>query len=100
MSRYNYSCIHECGDEDCGKCFKRGIIFECPPGCTDYEPNMPRMDRQKPTPKPSAEQTLARIEGVIKGCEDILNSPESTAFIKKCAIDTAYKHIAKIIKGE
>lgn len=97
MSRYNHSCANECGDEDCGKCMKRGIIMECPPDCTDYEPNFPRAE--KPTPKPDAEQTLARIEGVIKGCEDILSDPTATPIIKRCAIDTAYKHITRIIKG-
>ena len=47
MSRYNYSCANECGDEDCGKCMKRGIIMECPPDCTDYEPNWPALGPKK-----------------------------------------------------
>lgn len=32
----DYSCIYECGDEDCNKCFKQGIIFCCPYDCPDY----------------------------------------------------------------
>ena len=48
MSRYNYGCANECGDEDCGKCMKRGIIFECPPDCADYEPNFPVQYKHKP----------------------------------------------------
>lgn len=51
MSRYNYSCANECGDEDCGKCMKRGIIMECPPDCTDYEPNFPVEYKHKPKEK-------------------------------------------------
>lgn len=41
---------------------------------------------------------LVRIEGVIKGCEEILTDPAATPMIKKCAVDTAYKHIVKIMK--
>ena len=36
MARYNYDCIYECGDEECGKCFLKGIIFECPATCEAY----------------------------------------------------------------
>lgn len=43
---------------------------------------------------------INRIQGVIDGCEDILSAPESNAMIKKCAIETAYKHIVKIVRGE
>lgn len=43
---------------------------------------------------------ISRIEGVIQGCEEILASPESNNLIKKCAIETAYKHIVKIVRGE
>jgi hypothetical protein len=43
---------------------------------------------------------LVRIEGVIKGCEEILADPAATPVIKKCATDTAYKHIVKIMKEE
>ena len=43
---------------------------------------------------------IQRIEGVIQGCEEIISAPESTALIKKCAIETAYRHIVKIVKGE
>lgn len=43
---------------------------------------------------------LVRIEGVIKGCEEILTDPAATPMIKKCAVDTAYKHIVKIMKEE
>ena len=43
---------------------------------------------------------ISRIEGVVRGCEDILSAPESTPMLKKYAIETAYKHIVKIIKGE
>jgi len=30
-------CKHYCGDEDCAKCGKKGIIFGCA-GCKDYKP--------------------------------------------------------------
>lgn len=43
---------------------------------------------------------LVRIEDVIKGCEEILADPAATPIIKKCAVDTAYKHIVKIMNGE
>ena len=46
------------------------------------------------------EKRLIRIQGVIDGCEDIINSPESNGMIKKCAIETAYKHIVRIMRGE
>lgn len=93
---YNYACIHECGDEDCGKCMVHGIIMYCPCDCPDYESRLP-----KPTekPKPQKDDKLTRIEGVVMGCEEILSDPDSTPIIRKCAIDTAYKHIARIIKG-
>lgn len=30
------SCTNYCGDEDCYKCCKHGIIFSCPNPCHDY----------------------------------------------------------------
>lgn len=36
-NRYFYDCIYQCGDEECTKCFHRGIIFECPDDCKDYK---------------------------------------------------------------
>jgi len=46
------------------------------------------------------DERLNRIEGVIQGCEEILSAPESNNLIRKCAIETAYKHIVKIMRGE
>lgn len=40
------------------------------------------------------------VEAVVDACEEILTAPESNNTIKRCAIDTAYKCIAKIMKGE
>lgn len=99
MSRYNHSCANECGDEDCGKCMKRGIIFSCPPDCTDFEPNFPVSSRHI-KPKDTGDKRLVRIEGVIAGCEDILSDPSSTHIIRKCAMETAYKHIVRIMRGD
>lgn len=58
------------------------------------------MDSMLSASNEQKDKRLVRIAGVIEGCEDILNSPESTAFIKKCAIDTAYKHIVKIMRED
>ena len=35
----NDTCIHDVSDEDCYKCFKMGITFNCPAGCEYYESN-------------------------------------------------------------
>lgn len=33
----NYLCENDVSDEDCYKCYKRGIIFGCPPNCPDFK---------------------------------------------------------------
>lgn len=57
--------------------------------------------------KGEAEQSAAeivqkyyKVQALVDTCEEILNSPESTPLIKRCAIDNAYKRIVKIMKGE
>lgn len=37
---YN-TCVHNCGDEDCRKCFIHGIIFSCG-SCNDYKSALPK----------------------------------------------------------
>ena len=37
MSRTGYLCKHYDADEDCARCFKRGILVGgCPSGCPDF----------------------------------------------------------------
>lgn len=53
--------------------------------------------------KGEAEQRAERetqIMAIIDACDEILEAPESTPLIKRCAIDNAYKRIVKIMKGE
>lgn len=37
MSYLDIECKHDVSDDDCRKCFKRGIIFSCPPNCEYFE---------------------------------------------------------------
>ena len=51
MVDLNASCIHDCSDEDCFKCYFRGIVFRCPDNCEYFETRegerRERMEREK-----------------------------------------------------
>lgn len=37
MGVLNINCRHDCSDEDCYKCCKRGIVLRCPSDCEYFE---------------------------------------------------------------
>lgn len=34
---FNYGCVNNVSDEDCGKCMIRGFIYGCPNRCSDFD---------------------------------------------------------------
>lgn len=46
----NYDCQHYSGDEDCHKCSVCGLIFDCPPCCSEYINYFGKQPNKQKTP--------------------------------------------------